>query len=368
MINSISSDVRRILEKLYNLKSSDSIVLISKQAEIASIEASRDEDKNTEKMIITSIEDYTDNYVGRSNSYDTLVAGVNLKELKDTKQLDTLEDLFTELTEAVKSMQQADKNKTDAELTLSELSERIRQSESSLQELSLQKEDIVKYQETLASYIDRALQLDTGITVGEIHDLLVKLGFEDGSLDIELAAQLLIFPKTGLIAYDLGLKTFDEEGKSISDVFAEAKSELMEELEVVVPVVEPVVEVDSSDLFVEEHQISELFNKEPKEEIRSIEEQEVSAFFAEEVEDVSKEQEVILDNILEDLELDSFEFTNRDKELMEANLNPELFAMNMNTIKTSGLYSANERIIYDYPSFLWDKELKSKIEILTGEV
>ena len=339
MTNNLSPEVKKILERLYNLKSFDSVILKAKQAEIDSIEASRSEDKTKAQELIESIEDYTDNYVGRSNSYDSLVTGIDLKELKDTKQLANLEDLFAELSETVKEMQLADDRRSKSEMTLDDLKNKIRQAETNLQELGFQKEDIIRYQNALASYIDRALKLDTGITVGEIHDLLVKLGFEEGSEDIEIAAQLIIFPKTGLIAFDLQPPLVAEEKKSISDVFADTKPEVVVE--------EPVEE--------RKLEISELLEEEKVEE----------PIIAEEV--AEEQSQNTLDEVLVNLELDPLEFTTRDKELMENNLNAELFAMNMNTIKTSGLYAANERIVYDYPSFLWDKELKVKLEILTGE-
>ena len=340
MGNTISSDVKKILERLYNLKSFDSVVLRLKQTEIDSIESLKSEDANMEKELVANIEDYTDNYLGCGNSYDNLVAGIDLKELKETKQLDTLEELFSELSETISEMKQADKNKSESELRLNEVKARIKQAETNLQELELQREDILKYQEALTNYVQRALKLDTGITVGEIHDLLVRLGFEEGSSDIELAAQLIIFPKTGLIEYDLSLNesSIEDEGKSISDVFAEAIKE-------------------------ETYVFSEIEESE--------EEDSLMSFALDDLEEDNLEdsvQKINLDYVLSELDLDPMEFTNRDKELMEQNLNPELFAININTLKRSGLHENNERIIYDYPSFLWDNELKNKLEILTGEV
>ena len=90
---------------------------------------------------------------------------------------------------------------------------------ATIEELGIRKDEALEDQRRLNEYFDLALSGNINITRDSITSLLEKFDFNED--EQREAAKLMMFPEDALFEYENRLK--NQSGKSISEVFAEAK-------------------------------------------------------------------------------------------------------------------------------------------------
>ena len=331
----LNSEMRMLLDKLYNLRGEDSIVLVSMDKE-------RDQAIKTKERTSKRTTELT-SQIEKLESEGHILAkeGESFKSALETIRKDDFINVLKELNIAF-----------DPEEIKKELEVKL---PKTLEEFSMEKEKAEKAlanQERLNRYFDLALEGNINITRDEITSLLEKFNFSEE--EQREAAKLLMFPEDGLYEYEKSLKGI--KSKSISDVFKEAKEEIKtEEINKETPVVEaPLHEEEPSFNFDFNINIPE--NKEDKEEqIEAIVEP-----VKEDDKTVSKEDVI---NLLTSLGFDYLDFTSNDFEKIMNNYDEETIKANAEYIKSLNI---SLDIFADNIELMYDKQMKEKIEKLTS--
>ena len=222
-----------------------------------------------------------------------------------------------------------------------------------IEELGIRKDEALSNQERLNKYFELALEGNINITRDEITSLLEKFNFSEE--EQREAAKLLMFPEDGLFEYESSYKN-RQSGKSISDVFKEAK-----ETKTPVIDVEPVVKPESIDTF--KFDFMKDIEDATKTETPVI--SEINTNSVEPSKEKSKDEPTkeSLIKLLESLGYDYLDFTSNDFEKLLANYDEDTIIKNTEYIKslkiTLDFFADNVELLYD-------KEMPNKIEKLTS--
>ena len=266
----LNSEMRMLLDNLYNLRGEDSVVLVSMDKE-------RDQAIKTKERTSKRTTELT-NQIEKPESEGHILAkeGESFKSALETIRKDDFINVLKELNIAFdpeeikkelevklpKTLEEFSMEKEKAEKELVTVEDEMNSATTKIEELGLRKDEALANQERLNRYFDLALEGNINITRDEITSLLEKFNFSEE--EQREAAKLLMFPEDGLYEYEKSLKGI--KSKSISDVFKEAKEEIKtEEINKETPVVEaPLHEEEPSFNFDFNINIPE--NKEVKEE------------------------------------------------------------------------------------------------------
>ena len=356
----LNSEMRMLLDKLYNLRGEDSVVLVSMDKE-------RDQAIKTKERTSKRTTELT-SQIEKLESEGHILAkeGESFKSALETIRKDDFINVLKELNIAFdpeeikkelevklpKTLEEFSMEKEKAEKELVTVEDEMNSATTKIEELGLRKDEALANQERLNRYFDLALEGNINITRDEITSLLEKFNFSEE--EQREAAKLLMFPEDGLYEYQKSLKGI--KSKSISDVFKEAKEEIKtEEINKETPVVEaPLHEEEPSFNFDFNINIPE--NKEVKEEqIEAIVEP-----VKEDDKTVSKEDVI---NLLTSLGFDYLDFTSNDFEKIMNNYDEETIKANAEYIKS---LNVSLDIFADNVELMYDKQMKEKIEKLTS--
>ena len=326
----LNSEMRMLLDKLYNLRGEDSVVLVSMDKE-------RDQAIKTKERTSKRTTELT-SQIEKLESEGHILAkeGESFKSALETIRKDDFINVLKELNIAFdpeeikkelevklpKTLEEFSMEKEKAEKELVTVEDEMNSATTKIEELGLRKDEALANQERLNRYFELALEGNINITRDEITSLLEKFNFSEE--EQREAAKLLMFPEDGLYEYEKSLKGI--KSKSISDVFKEAKEEIKtEEINKETPVVEaPLHEEEPSFNFDFNINIPE--NKEVKEEqIEAIVEP-----VKEEDKTVSKEDVI---SLLTSLGFDYLDFTSNDFEKIMNNYDEETIKANAEYIK-----------------------------------
>ncbi|MBO5095894.1 MAG: hypothetical protein J6B98_03385 [Bacilli bacterium] len=224
-MNILTNEVVKILDKLYNLRGEDSVILTQMEeeksaAEETKLRTSQEKELLQEKISRLANEESSLKEQGErlSNVLDNInetdyqfvidklgldFNPVSLKVKLDERLPETINSLVTEA------------NKAEEEL--SNVEEEMNDAITKIEELGIRKDAALALQEKLNEYFDLALNGNINITRDAITSLLEKFGFTDE--EQREAAKILMFPEDALYEYDKEQKG----GKSISEVIQEAK-------------------------------------------------------------------------------------------------------------------------------------------------
>lgn len=331
---SLSRDESSLLERLYNLRDSDSVILGNINKDIYEEENKKqnttDEKEELEKNI-ESLELTNKDLKAQKESFISdfkVFSRANYSLLLDTLNKDfDPESLVKSIKEESETEIAKNANSiSDMKNQLAELKEKIANSEIELDELNIKLDEAVKNQGELNNMLTELLGGNRNITAQSVTDILLALGFNES--ECNEAGKLLLFGNTLTVYNDF---KNSQSGKNIIDVMREAK-EVTEE--------EPVEEIVK-----EEPKIEKIIDEIPESEQEAI-------ILGEEEEPVIEETN--------SYSFDINKFNDEDKALLESS-NTNVVEANYNSLIALGF---DEKSITKYANLLADSELNEKINTL----
>ena len=316
----LTAEITKLLDKLYNLRGEDSVILSKMEKERKTAEETKERTTNEKKVLQEKIESLTEEERVLGEEGEKLVNALSgirtddfklvLEKLKVDFNPDKLSEEVGNLLPKTISKVQEDTKKAEDELV--KVESEMNTAEATIEELGIRKDEALENQTRLNEYFELALNGNINITRDSITSLLEKFDFtEDEQRE---AAKLLMFPEDALFEYENKLQNAEKEGKSISEVFAEAKENVEDE-----------EEIETSE---------EKITLSPKEE---------------------------LINLLTELGFDYLDFTNNDLDKVLANYNQNDLTKNVNFAKENDI---DLDMFVDNVDLLYDKEFESKIKKL----
>jgi len=338
----LSPEVTKLLDKLYNLRGSDSVVF--KEMESAHKEAEETKNRTTEQKsaLQTKIaglerESQELSEQGKAlaevlsgidkNAFATVIERLNINfdpEALTIKLNETLPKTIDKVNEDIKTSQEE----------LVSVEEEMNSAITTIEEIGIRKDAAIANQEKLNEYFDLALAGNINITRDSITNLLQQFDFNEE--ETREAAKILMFPEDALYDYDTKIK--ESEKKSISEVMQEAKSYEFSKEEVIdiAPDEEPEVEV-----------IEEVSIEPEKVEVTPVEEK-------------TFDREDLID-LFNEIGLDYLDYTTRDLEEILNNFEEKVIRRNVTIFKNNDL---SLDIFVDNINLLYDRELEAKIDRL----
>lgn len=361
-MKNLNSEMKSLLDKLYNLRGEDSALLVSMEKEREdAIKTKERTFKQTAELQekLSKLESEGQILAKEGENFKNALQMIRKDEFVNVlKELNISFDpneLKKELDEKLpKTLNEFANEKEAAEKELVTAKDEMNKATTKIEELGIRKDEAIKNQEMLNRYFSLALEGNISITRDELTSLLAKFNFNED--EQREAAKLIMFPEDGLYEYEDELKN-KHTGKSISDVFKEAKENL-DSIVVENPVIEPEKTEDFNFDFMKD--ITPFAQKEESQKLEVKENK--SETLKEELkkEDITKEK---LINVLTFLGFDYLDFTSNDFEKILENYDEE-------TIKNNTEYIKSLNISLDFFSdnieLLFDKEMKEKIEKLTS--
>ena len=319
----LSSEITKLLDKLYNLRGEDSVVLAKMEEERVEAEETRErttEEKATLQEKITRLDEEERVLGEEGEKLVSALSGIRADDFRTV--LDKLHIDFNpdELSNKINSLlpetiSEVKGEKEDAKNELSSVEGEMNTAIATIEELAIRKDEAVSNQARLNEFFNMALNGNINITRDSITSLLEKFDFNED--EQREAAKILMFPEDALYDYEENLKEVNESGKSITEVLTEAK-ETTDEIEY-------------------------------KEEVREEEKKEV----------ISPREELI--NLLTELGFDYLDFTSSDLDKILANYNELNLRENVSYAIENGI---KLDIFVDNIELLYDKEFRSKVNKL----
>lgn len=341
-MKTINDETRKLLDKLYNLRGKDSVVLFGIEEEYKTAQVTK------EKALKEKTE--LENSINRLESDEKILAdqGERLKNILKSINPEDFAVLIKRLDldfdpEAIgmkinnslpTTIANLVSEKKESEEKLVDVKQQMDGATTKIEELAIRKDVALENQNKLNEFFELALSGNSNLTRDSITSLLEKFKFSKD--EQREAAKLLMFPEDGLYEYEQKAESGEKFGKSMADIFQEAK--------------ESVVEEKTSE---KENTIPEFI--EPT--ISPIDVENIPETF--ELTDEIKKEEV--KNLLKVCGFNINDFTNQDITNILDNYDPELISKNVEYINSLGI---NRGIFVDNIDFLYDKELKQKIDML----
>ena len=365
----ISNDEKTLLDKLYNLRGEDSVILAKMNKEREEAIETGERTKNEKEVLLEKIAKLTkeeETLQEEGNKLISLLSNINRDDFANV--LDRLQIDFdpASINDKVNKMLPSTIEKVVAENKLA--SEELENVETEMnnaitkvEELGIRKDEALSNQAKLNEYFTLALEGNINITRDAITSLLEKFDFNED--EQREAAKILMFPEDALYEYDGIYKSRDKASrKTITDVLVEAKKESNAEVietkeEISVPEVEASLEAPSALEDIFDKVITENNIPEAQEVIENVATDE-ETIAATENELPEKEK---LTELLKSLEVNVNLLTNEDLEKILTNYDEELIKANIEALKK---YKIALDVIKDNPEILHDKELKEKLEKL----
>lgn len=317
----LTADMTKLLDKLYNLRGEDSVVLSKMEKERELAEETKERTTSEKATLQEKIENLTEEERVLGEQGENLVTALSniktddYKTVLDKLKIDFNPDKLSEqisksLPETINKVQEETKSAQDE---LVKVETEMNTAIATIEELAIRKDEALENQTRLNEYFELALNGNINITRDSITSLLEKFDFSED--ECREAAKILMFPEDALYEYEERLKNVEQPGKSISEVFAEAKENVED-------VVDTVEEVE------EDTPLS------PKDELISL---------------------------LTELGFDYLDFTNNDLEKILANYNETDLRRNVEFAKSHNL---KLDLFIDSVELLYDREFEQKINQL----
>lgn len=323
-----------LLDKLYNLRGSDSTILKEMDRQKAKAEETRErttEEKAKLQKDIESLKKLSEELDEQGEKFKEVLQGIHREDYEtvlerlridfDPKSL--LEKLDKNLPRTIDNVKR-DTKKAEDELV--KVEDEMNTAITTIEELGIRRDTALANQEKLNESIELALTGHINTTRDSITSLLEEFGFNE--VEQREAAKILMFPEDALFAYDAKVKAKDKAGKSISEVIQEAKT------------MSP----------------SAPEYSEPEEEQPVIEEPVIPE------EDEPRKEDLVIET-LRDCGIDYLDFTSDEIDELIRNFDEEIVRHNIAFIESNGL-SAD--IFVHYIKMMYDKDLKRKFDLLLG--
>lgn len=371
----ISNEVKTLLDKLYNLRGEDSVILVKMNQEREEAIETGERTKNEKEVLLEKIAKLTkeeETLQEEGNKLISLLSNINREDFANVLERLQIDFDPASINEKVNKMLPSTIEKVVAENKLA--SEELENVEAEMnnaitkvEELGIRKDEALSNQAKLNEYFALALEGNINITRDAITSLLEKFDFNED--EQREAAKILMFPEDALYEYDGIYKSRDKVSrKTITDVLVEAKKEskveaINEEKEDVKPEMEESLESESilEDIFdkvITENNIPPVEEvKDAKEDVKPILSEEASLVS---VSDEKTEKEK-LTSLLTSLNISVSDLTKEQIEKILANYDEELIKENVNVLNE---YKIDLNVVVENPEILYDKELKEKLEKL----
>ncbi|MCI8394939.1 MAG: hypothetical protein HFH86_05630 [Bacilli bacterium] len=325
-MKTLTPEVNELLDKLYNLRGEDSIILVEMEKQKNKAEETKERTTNQKKDLqkkISELEKLHEELDEQGEKLKEVLSGINRDEYKtvlDRLRIDfnpkaLVEKLDHSLPRTIDSVKDDTKK---AEDQLVKVEEEMNNAITTIEELGLRKDAALSNQEKLNEYFELALTGRINITRDSITSLLEQFSFSEE--DQREAAKLLMFPEDALFTYDEKVKSKEKSGKSISEVIAEAKTASIEESHIEEKE-EPV-------------QVEMETKLDPKEEMIQT---------------------------LKEFGIDYLDFKPNEIDQLIANFNVETIKANLNLLNKKGI---GLDMLQCHIEIMYDKDLKEKIDLL----
>ncbi len=334
----LSPEVTRLLDKLYNLRGSDSVIF--KEMESAHAKAEETKERTTKEKSalqekIAGLESDSKNLSEQGKKLIDVLKGIDKSAYAtvidrlhinfDPEAL--VEKLDESLPETIERVNEDIKSSKDE---LVKVEEEMNSAITTIEEIGIRKDTAIANQEKLNEYFELALSGNINITRDSITSLLEQ--FDLTEEETREAAKILMFPEDALYDYDARIK--ESEKKSISEVMQEAKNQEEAPKEEVVEQIEV------------------------KEEPVKVQVEEVKAEPV--VEEKKFDREDLID-LFNEIGLDYLDYTTSDLDDILDHFNEKVIRRNVNIFKENEL---SLDIFVDHINLLYDKELEAKMDRL----
>ena len=354
-MSKLTAETIALFDKVYNLRGSDSTILVEMEREIDENANSYEETSNIHQGLEETIAKLNNDIETLSDQGERLKSVLNGVDEKDyEKLLETLKVDFhpEEIIDKLNSLLPITVNGlvNDVKMSSNELArveDKLQEIRTRMEELSIRKEEALVNQDRLNRYFDLALNSSINVTREELTNLFSQFNLsEDESRE---CAKLLMFPEDGLFEYEQDYKNAPR------DTQEKIKEEISEDNEIVIEPIEtneaPITYIDADE-----------FDKEDNIETTTADELlENNEVVSESVSSYRPSTDEVAE-YLTSLGFDALDFTTNDLERIADNYNKELIASNVNTIKDMGI---NIDVFADNVELFYDSEMKSKIDKLT---
>ena len=340
----LNAEMTSLLDKLYNLRGEDSVVLVSMDKEKEAAVETRDKTSVLKTELQSKINSLTseENVLAEEGAkLQAVLSAINKEQFANViEHLDIdfdPEALRKEVDHRLpETLEKVASEKKSAGEELVKVEDEMNEAITKIEELGIRRDEAVSNQERLNKYFELALNSNINITRDEITSLLAKFGFSEE--EQREAAKILMFPEDGLFDYENSYGQKKEVERQV-DAFAK---ELREQTEVK-PEPENVV-IDIKPMVTNED-VSAPEIKVPVEESATSE-------------NMTKDRLV---DFLKEHQFDELDFSANDIQKMLDNFDYEMFTKNIAMFENYGI---THDIFFDNVELLYDKELADKLERL----
>ena len=236
-MKTLSNEVKNLLDRLYNLRGEDSVILTKMNKEREDAIETQERTKNEKEVLLQEIERLSQDektLAEEGEKLTSVLSSINRDDFANVLERLNLDFEPALLNEKVNSMlpntiSEIVSEKDAASKKLEEVETEMNNAITKVEELGIRKDEALSNQAKLNEYFDLALSGNINITRDAITSLLDKFDFSEN--DSREAAKLLMFPEDALYEYDASQKSSDKQsGKTISEVIAEAKQESKDQI------------------------------------------------------------------------------------------------------------------------------------------
>lgn len=228
----LSSEVKTLLDKLYNLRGEDSVILAKMNKERQEAIETGERTKNEKEVLLNKIEKLSNEertLQEEGDKLSSILSNINRDDFSnvlDRLQIDfdpaSINEKITRmLPETIEKVVSENKKASEElETVETEMNNAI----TKVEELGIRKDEALSNQAKLNEYFELALEGNINITRDAITSLLEKFDFNED--EQREAAKILMFPEDALYEYDASFKSGSQtSGKTITEVLMEAKKE-----------------------------------------------------------------------------------------------------------------------------------------------
>ncbi len=358
----LSSEVRNLLDKLYNLRGEDSVILRKMNKERQDALATQERTKKEKTVLLAEIDKLNNeekSLAEEGNRLMSVLSSIHKNDFAfvlDRLNIDFDPEVINAkvvklLPETIDRVVLANKEATEK---LQNVEQEMNNAITKIEELGIRKDEALSNQAKLNEFFDLALRGNINITRDEITSLLEKFDFSED--EQREAAKILMFPEDALYEYDASFKsgTINNNG-SVPNFLAEAKK-----VTKITPLEDKTAKPNNESLketVVSSEQNSVLTNIFDK----VIEEQVVPSDLNVKVEETPENKENSLENIFNDLNININEFVPKNLEKLRKNYDEDTLRKNYDILVKNKI---DFKVIRDNVELLYDKELKEKIDKL----
>ena len=228
----LSSEVKTLLDKLYNLRGEDSVILAKMNKEREEAIETGERTKNEKEVLLNKIDKLTkeeETLQEEGNKLTSILSNINRDDFAnvlDRLQIDfdpasINEKITNMLPETIEKVVIENKKASEE---LESVETEMNNAITKVEELGIRKDEALSNQAKLNEYFALALEGNINITRDAITSLLEKFDFNED--EQREAAKILMFPEDALYEYDASFKSGSQtSGKTITEVLMEAKKE-----------------------------------------------------------------------------------------------------------------------------------------------